>query len=45
MDMDEYVADADESDQQYYGERDKATSSESKVGERILQSFARDQPN
>ena len=38
MDMAEYVADADECDQQPYGERDKATSLESKVGEQILQS-------
>ena len=35
--MDEYVVDADECDQQPYGERDKATSPESKVGEQILQ--------
>ena len=45
MSMDEYVANVDECDQQPYGERDKATSPESKVGERILQSPARDQPN
>ena len=45
MDMAEYVAVADECDQQPYGERDKATSPESKVGERILQSPARDQVN
>ena len=45
MDMDEYVADADECDQQPYGERDKATSQESKVGEQIVQSSAKDQPN
>ena len=41
----EYVADANECDQQPYGERDKATSPESKVGEQILQSPAKDQPN
>ena len=40
MSMDEYVADADECDQQPYGERDKAKSPESKVGEQILQSPA-----
>ena len=45
MDMDEYVADADECDQQPYEERDKETSPESKVGEQILQSPAKDQPN
>ena len=45
MDMDEYVADADECDQQSYGERDKETSLESKVGEQLLQSPARDRPN
>ena len=45
MDMAEYVADADECDHQPYGERDKATSPESKVLERIMQSPARDQPN
>ena len=45
MDMAEYVADADECDQKPYGEGDKATSLESKVGERILQSPTRDQPN
>ena len=45
MDMAKYVANADECDQQPYGERDKATSPESKVGETILQSSARDQPN
>ena len=44
MSMAEYVADADECDQQPYGERDKATNPGLKVGERILQSFARDQP-
>ena len=43
--MDEYVADDDECGQQPYGERDKATSPESKVGEQILQTPARDQPN
>ena len=45
MDIVEYVADVDECDQKPYGERDKETSLESKVGERILQSPARDQPN
>ena len=45
MDMAEYVADADECDQQAYEERDKATSLESKVGEQILQSHARDEQN
>ena len=45
MDTDEYVVDADECDQQPYEERDKATSPESKVGEKILQSPAKDQPN
>ena len=43
--MVEYVADANECEQQPYGERDKETNPESKVGERILQSPARDQPN
>ena len=43
MDMAEYVADADECDQQPYGERDKATSLES--SEKTLQSPAKDQPN
>ena len=38
-------ADADECDQQPYGESDKATSPESKVGEQILQSPTRDQLN
>ena len=41
MDMAEYVADVDECDQQPYGERDKATSLESKVGEQMLQSPAK----
>ena len=45
MNMDEYVADADKCDQQPYGERDKETSPESKFGEQILQSLAKDQPN
>ena len=45
MSMAEYVADADECDQKPYGERDKATNLGSKVGERFLQSPARDQPN
>ena len=43
--MDEYVADADECDQQPYEERDKATKPGSNVGEQLLQSLARDQPN
>ena len=43
--MAEYLADADECDQQPYGEKDKETHPESKVGERILQSPVRDQPN
>ena len=43
--MAEYVADADECDQQPYEERDKATSPGSKVGEQILQSPVKDQPN
>ena len=42
MSMAEYVVDADECDQQPYGERDKATNLGSKVGERIQQSPARD---
>ena len=45
MDMAECVADANECDQKPYGERDKATSLESKVGEKIMQSPAKDQPN
>ena len=45
MNMAEYAVDADECDWQPYGERDKATSPESKVGEKILQSPAKDQPN
>ena len=45
MDMVECVADANECDQQPYGERDKVTSPESKVGEQILQSPTKDQPN
>ena len=45
MIMAEYVADADECDQQPYGERDNETNLGSKVGEQILQSPARDQPN
>ena len=45
MDMAEYVADTDKYDQQPYGERGKETSPESKVGEQILQSPAKDQPN
>ena len=43
MDMAEYVVDADKCDKKLYGERDKATSP--KVGEQILQSPAKDQPN
>ena len=43
--MAEYVVDADECDQQPYEERDNATSPESKVGEQLLQSPARYQPN
>ena len=45
MSMAEYIADVDEGDQQPYGERDKATNRGSKVGEWILQSPAKDQPN
>ena len=45
MSMAEYVDDVDECDQQTYGERDKETNPGSKVGERILQSPARDQLN
>ena len=45
MDMAEHVADDDKCDKKPYGERDKETSPESKFGERILQSPARDQPN
>ena len=45
MSMDEYVADADECDQKPYEERDKATKPGSKVGEQILQSPTKDQPN
>ena len=45
MDMVEYVADVDECDQRPYEERDKVTSPGSKVGEQILQSPAKDQPN
>ena len=40
MNMAEYVDDADEGDQQPYGERDKATNPGSKVAERFLQSPA-----
>ena len=43
--MAEYVADADECDQQPYEERGKATNPKSKVGEQIMQSPAKDQPN
>ena len=43
--MAEYVADTNECDQQPYGERDKAKNLGSKVGERFLQSPARDEPN
>ena len=35
MDIAECVADADECDQKPYGERDKATSPESKVGDKF----------
>ena len=45
MSMVEYVADVYKGDQQTYGERDKETNPGSKVGERILQSPARDQLN
>ena len=45
MDMVEYVADADECDQQPYEERDKETRPKSKVGEQILQTPTKDQPN
>ena len=45
MDMAEYVVDVDECDQQPYEERDKTISSGSKVGEQILQTLAKDQPN
>ena len=45
MNMVEYVADADECDQQPYGERDKETNPGSKVGEQLLQSPAKDQLN
>ena len=45
MDMDEYVVDADECDQQPYGERDKETNPESNIVKQILQSLAKDQPN
>ena len=41
MHMLEYVVDANECDQQPYGERDKATVPESKFGEQILQSPTR----
>ena len=43
--MDEYFVDADECDRQPYEERDNATGLESKVGEQILQSPTKDQPN
>ena len=43
--MDEYVVDADKCDQKPYGERDKETSLESKVGKKILQSPIKDRPN
>ena len=45
MNMAEYVVDTDECDQKPYGEKDKETSLESKVGEQILQSPAKDQSN
>ena len=43
--MAEYGADSSECDQQPYEERNKETSLESKFGEQILQSLAKDQPN
>ena len=45
MSLAEYVADANECDQQPYGERDKAPNLGSKDSEQFLQSLARDQPN
>ena len=45
MSMAKYVVDADECDQEPYGERDKAKNPGSKVGERFLQSPAGNQPN
>ena len=45
LDLIEYVAKADEWDQQPYEERDKETSPKSKVGEKNLQSPAKGQPN
>ena len=45
LDLIEYVVDADECDRKPYEERDKETSPESKVGEQIMQSPAKDQPN
>ena len=39
--MVEYVVDADECDQQPYGERDRATSPKSKFDEQIMQSPAK----
>ena len=39
------IADADDCDEQPYGQRDKATCPESKVGDQILQSPTKDQPN
>ena len=44
MDLDEYVADADECDQQPM-ESDKATSPRQNLVSKILQSLAKDQPN
>ena len=41
----EYVVGANECDWKPYGERDKETSLESKVGEKIMQSPVNDQPN
>ena len=41
MDPDEYVAEADECDQQPSGERDKATSPQQKLVSKILQSLTR----
>ena len=43
--MDEYVTDAEECDQKPYEQSDKEISPESKFGEQILQSPAKDHPN
>ena len=45
MSMAECVSNVDEGDQQPYGERDKETDLGSKVGELLLQSPTKDQPN